>query len=428
MMSTPAVIFIFVMCIILIERLMGVFFDKRRTPFLIMAGSYLLYFSTSIIVYFSSAPTPIHIMLDALLLFVITLNYKSSKSKKVLAVLSCLLFLATYSALTAAFYRSPASHLGWLDYYAFNIIMFGFLPFLLVSLLRRATFIKKHSMPLATLGVYALLVAVIFIFSVVFHLSIYHAPDLPQFFAISSLAVALIIIFLIFYLHNSMSKSYDSRLKSALHAQEKDYYFSQSKLMQESVEKIKAIRHDIKVHLATVRDNSTDNQFVTDYIDRLLGDIRESETYSNTGNIAFDSIINYKLGAVEENSIDLHLKVSVPQEISIEATDIVTILGNLLDNALEALDKVDGNKMLRLNIKYENSGVLIKIENSFIGEVKYSGKTGEERQITTLKSGDGHGYGLKNIRQAVEKYNGYMKIAHEDDVFSVLVFLYVDEV
>ena len=182
----------------------------------------------------------------------------------------------------------------------------------------------------------------------------------------------------------------------------------------------------MKSHLTTIRDYTADNKEVTDYLNRLLGDIGETEAYSNTGNIAVDSIINYKLRDVEGDGVSLDVKVAVPPDLQVEAVDIITILGNLLDNALEAMAKVSDNKLLKLNVKYDSSGVLIKVDNTFDGEIKYHGaKSGEEKQIATLKAGDGHGYGLKNVRQAVEKYNGYVKVSHDDGLFSVMVFLYV---
>lgn len=197
--------------------------------------------------------------------------------------------------------------------------------------------------------------------------------------------------------------------------------------MQDSVERMKSFRHDVKSHLATLKDFAVDNKSATEYLDSLLGVIGYNEIYSDTGNLAFDSIINYKLRNARNDSIKLDTRMSIPLILNIEVADVVTILGNLLDNALEAVTKTN-EKMIRLNVKFHKGGLFIKIDNSYNGEVKYlDEKAGEDKKLASLKNGTEHGYGLKNIRQSIEKYNGYMKITHTNNVFSVAVFLYIDD-
>jgi sensor histidine kinase regulating citrate/malate metabolism len=197
--------------------------------------------------------------------------------------------------------------------------------------------------------------------------------------------------------------------------------------MQESLEKMKSYRHDMKIHLAALKDYTVDNQSAADYLNTLLGDIKESEVYCNTGNIAFDSIINFKLNNAGEENIKPEITVSVPAALNIEVTDIVTIIGNLLDNALDAVAKVE-EKIIRLNIRFSQGNLFINMDNTFDGKVKYvKDNAGEETCITTLKEGDQHGYGLKNIRQSVEKYNGNVEVTHTAKIFSVGLHLCVDD-
>ncbi|MCL2216515.1 MAG: ATP-binding protein [Defluviitaleaceae bacterium] len=235
------------------------------------------------------------------------------------------------------------------------------------------------------------------------------------------------VAFIIFYLHNSLSKSIEDNVKSALHAQEKEYYFTQSQLMQESVENIKSMRHDMKLHLATARDFiSTDKTGeAAAYLNGLLGDIEESGVYSNTNNTAFDSIINFKLNNVKQENIKLDIRLLIPPALNIKVADIVTIIGNLLDNALDAVSKVE-DKMIKLDIEYSRESLFIQVENTFDGVVKYDNNT-DDKQISTRKSGGEHGHGLKNICKSVEKYNGHIDITHDENIFTVTMILYVDE-
>jgi len=357
------------------------------------------------------------------MIFIIILNYESSKVKKAVALVSIVIFFSTADFLNSTLHNiGQDTHQTAVDHpylnVFYNFVLGGLLPFMLASLLRRFRHINKAQFPLSVIWVYVFVIPVSY-------LVIYSLPltvDLQFITMVSVILLVVVVNALLFYFHNIFAISYEDKLKTALFAQEKEYYYTQSQLMQESVDKVKAIRHDMKIHLATLRDYATGNKEVTDYLTRLLGDIGESEAYSSTGNIAVDSIINYKLRDVEDDDVKLDVKVAVPPDLQVEAADIVTILGNLLDNALEAIAKVPDNKLLKLNVKFDGSGLLIRVDNTFNREVKYLGAT---KQIATIKTEDGHGYGLINIRQAAEKYKGYVKISHEGDVFSVLVFLYV---
>ncbi|MCL1788213.1 MAG: ATP-binding protein [Defluviitaleaceae bacterium] len=231
-----------------------------------------------------------------------------------------------------------------------------------------------------------------------------------------------------YYIHDILSATYEDKLKSELHSQEKEYYFAQCQLMQESVEKMKTYRHDVKMHLSAILGFAAKDQTqdITHYVSHLLGDIDIIDIYCNTGNIAFDSIINFKLKTAAEQNIKTDISVFVPPALNIDVVDIVTILGNLLDNALDAVEKT-ADKIINLSVKVSKGNLFIKVDNSFDGEVKYAkGKAGTPEAIVTRKDGDNHGYGLKNVRRAAEKYHGHVDINHDGGVFCVQVLLYAN--
>ena len=229
---------------------------------------------------------------------------------------------------------------------------------------------------------------------------------------------------------NAYELVHERQLLTEQYAKEKDFYFTQCQLMHESVEAVKSVRHDMKAHLFALKTYLTDNKVAMTYLDGLVEDINESEIYSKTGNMVVDSVINYKLKSASENSIKLCVKTTIPQILNIEAVDMVTILGNLLDNALEATAVVE-EKRIDINISYNKSALIIKIDNTFDGIVNYTNgdsANGAKEVIATRKSCNNHGYGLKNIRKAVDKYDGHMEINHDENVFSVGVMLYVEEI
>ena len=405
-----------------LENIMRGFFEKRRTPFVVMALSYLLYFALSSIVFLSLRIPIVTIIVFITTLFVITLNYESSTKRRIGAVFCAIAIFVTVDLLAVLFtgvQQTDAFDTVEFDN-IFGTIILGAVFYLLALMFRRFSSIRKSTITLplfliSTLGIPILSLVIILL------TYIYLSPSA----SIIALAVILGINVLAFYLHDVLSVAYEDKLKSALYIQEKELYFSQIQLMQDSVKKVRSIRHDMNFHLATIKELSIDNKSTTDYINGLLEDISESEVYSSTGNIAFDSIINFKLKTAKEENIKLDLALFIPPVLNIEIADIVTILGNLLDNALDAVTKVE-DKMIRLDIEFSKGNLLIKIDNSFDGNIKYTERKGEnERRIATLKMQDEHGYGLENVRKSVEKYNGHIDISHESNIFSVGVLLYV---
>ena len=196
-------------------------------------------------------------------------------------------------------------------------------------------------------------------------------------------------------------------------------------MMQSTVEQIKAIRHDMKLHLATLEDHILKSP--TDaikYLQTLTGDIERTQIYSETGHLPLDSIINFKLQEMATLGIHSTLHIFTPPVLGIEAPDIVIIIGNLLTNAIEAAEKVE-EKFINVNITYQLGNLFIKIENSFDGVVAHK-KNGSE--LTTRKISADHGYGLQNIRDCADKYNGIVDVHYTKDTFSVEVLLYCHDV
>ena len=239
-------------------------------------------------------------------------------------------------------------------------------------------------------------------------------------------AFVIFVVCVIFVVMIVVMSFFNEKLKSLYIMKEKDYYLHQYKVMQESMEQISAIRHDMKSHLAIMRGYASNNQEITNYLDKLLEEIEESEIYSDTGNIAFDSIINFKLARAKSDNINLDIALKIPPKLNIEATDVAIIIGNLLDNALYATSKVS-ERELKLEIDYSKGILYIQVDNTFDRIVNYSeSKRRGEKRITTRKKRDSQGQGLKNIKRSVEVYDGHMEITHEDNWFSVRVLLYVD--
>ncbi len=154
------------------------------------------------------------------------------------------------------------------------------------------------------------------------------------------------------------------------------------------------------------------------YIGEIGGKLTDTDSNINTNNTLIDAIINTKYREMEERGILLVLKFNEMADLWVEDGDIVVILSNLLNNAIEACEKCDP-KTVKLKLMKEPDDIIIAVRNTFNGEIS---KRGDELQ--TLKSEkEEHGLGIKNIIEAVEKYGGSYSINYDDKefVFSICI-------
>jgi len=219
-------------------------------------------------------------------------------------------------------------------------------------------------------------------------------------------------------------KRRNSNIKKETMEQERELYYAQLKVMQGSLEQQKSIRHDIKLHLAMVKRYLLEGQKgdAVKYLEDILEEL-EVKSYVESNNIVFDSIVNYKLSEAKAD-VKIEVNVVVPQEVEMDVMDIVIIMGNLIENALEAVERVR-EKRIEIDVFFDRGNLFINIKNTFDGEIEYSKDTTKEKRIISRKGGRNHGYGLKNVKKSVEKYNGKLEISYDKQIFNVNVLVYL---
>jgi len=412
-----------------LERFMRVFFEKKRTSLLVSCVPYALYFGTSSFVFLQIGIPIVTLFTGISTIFIISLMYVSSFVKRLTAticiflfaaVAEVLAFLATGSTLASHFAISENRDL-------VGFISWGLLVYLLALILQRFKNIRRGAkmQPLHWVITTYIPVASVFIIAL---LLISH--ELPNNTILLAVAAIFGINLLAFYLYDALATAYDERLRSKLYEQEKEHYLAQCQMMQDSVEKMKAFKHDVKLHFGALKGmvNKDEIEQASHYLSTLSEYVHGADVYSQTGNLGFDSIINYKLRDASEKKITLTMDlIPISKTINIEIIDITTILGNLLDNALDALEKVE-DKWIKLKMRYGKGRFVITVSNPFDGNLNLMQTPAQcdDNNPLTTKSGSGHGYGIKNIKLAANKYGGEVIISHDDNVFCVTVLLLLE--
>lgn len=145
-------------------------------------------------------------------------------------------------------------------------------------------------------------------------------------------------------------------------------------------------------------------------------------TISNTDNSVVDALVNYKYSVAKRFGIDFVVKLEIPMSLPFENADMCIILGNAIDNALEANIRADIEKRyVKVNMRMDMHNLIIVVENSFDGHISKDKKG----NILTVKANRiDHGLGLDSIQKAVNKYNGFMKTSYTEYVFILEILLY----
>ena len=195
---------------------------------------------------------------------------------------------------------------------------------------------------------------------------------------------------------------------------------------------IRKVRHEMKNHMANIKGLAGAGEYgeIEDYVRRMDETMQKLEYKYVTGNAVTDVIINDKCRRAEKAGIRFDADFRYGGEIPV--FDMGIILNNLLDNAIEACEKLEtGKGFVRLSLKRKKQFLILYVENSFDGVVPVS--KGSSLPPTTKQSIlpgiiTEHGIGLENVRDIAERYFGGVNIKVKGDVFHVTVMLQQGEV
>ena len=179
-------------------------------------------------------------------------------------------------------------------------------------------------------------------------------------------------------------------------------------------------RHDYHNHIQAMLALTDNPEELRKYLWMLNDDLTTVNTVIKTGNVMVDAILNSKLSLIKTKKIAVNAKATVPAEFNISEIDLCIIIGNLLDNAMEAClrQSEDENRFIRVYIGILKQQLYICVTNSVGGEVKKIGKS-----YHSTKDSDTHGFGLMRIDRLVDKYNGYVNRQDEPGAFATEVML-----
>ena len=183
--------------------------------------------------------------------------------------------------------------------------------------------------------------------------------------------------------------------------------------------------HDYKNQLLTIREllMQQSKESALEYLDQLTGSIAHELDYVDCKNAMINAVFNMKYCIAKEQGIHFQMQISDLHGVKLNQEDIVVIIGNILDNAIEACILDKGNGGVQIKMVLEDGNFIFSTQNLVSAQLSW--KDGLPR--TTKPESDQHGIGLRTVKMVVEKNGGTFAIQEKKNQLKVVVMIPVND-
>ena len=179
-------------------------------------------------------------------------------------------------------------------------------------------------------------------------------------------------------------------------------------------QEMRGYKHDFHHHLQTLKGQLEAGEVdrAIAYIEALDKDLQNVDTLLKTGNVTVDDILSAKLAQARSEGIPVTVEANLPPELTLTDVELSIVLGNLLDNAIEACREAAGDRFIRLSLRMKGRMLYFYLLNAAgkkkptLGSLFKTGKTGA------------HGFGLHRAETILEKHGGWVKYNSEEGAFT----------
>lgn len=196
-----------------------------------------------------------------------------------------------------------------------------------------------------------------------------------------------------------------------------NYYLS----IKESQERVKRLYHDINNHMASINALQNNNEEVNSYINSINEEINKFKNINDSGNILLNTILYEKNEQCKKYNINFTYDINFSKCDFMEMIDVTSIFSNLLDNAIEACNKIERSEKRYINIRgtIVKKYFVIKCENSKINKINIK----NNKFLSDKKDKYIHGIGIQSIKSSIKKYNGDLEIKAEYNKFTSMIYI-----
>ena len=201
--------------------------------------------------------------------------------------------------------------------------------------------------------------------------------------------------------------------------------YSQYQSSKDSIDIINMKYHDLKHQLIAIK-NEKNQEKKDSYITEMQEDLEKNFLTVDTGNPVLDIVLNTKKMVCKKNGITLNYVIDGKLLTFLKTMDLCSLFGNAIDNAIEAVSKIEDKekRLIKINVFQKGEHIVTKISNTFVED---SIKTSGEKLLTTKKDTSTHGFGIQSIKATTKKYHGHTRINIQDSWFNLIIVFPLDQ-
>lgn len=238
--------------------------------------------------------------------------------------------------------------------------------------------------------------------------------------AFATLLFMFAVLVLLDMISKSIKKQLDAQAELTVYNSKKEH----EQNMLAMAERFRRIQHDYANHMTTITGfvNKRDMDGLAAYMDDYNAQYNVG-TYYITGYTVIDSILTSKALRCERDGIEFNADIKISGNVPLSELEQTMVFGNLLDNAIEAQSSVTTKKYITLTCETVKGILVFTIENSSSGKYVF-----DNNMLVTSKAGQyAHGYGLKIVKDVINKHNGSINIKPEKEKFTVEIYLKTED-
>lgn len=257
----------------------------------------------------------------------------------------------------------------------------------------------------------------------------YSNSDTEQMF-LSMITFSILLLFniIILEIYSKIDANFMLEKEKAVYTQQVNMMSINTEEQKQIMENFHREKHDWLNKLIVLKNQleNEDKEVAIQSIDKIIKNSCDVEAISNTGNKSIDAILNVKYTVAKEKGIEFFLKIFIPVELPIDQCDIAVVLGNALDNAIEATERCQHSiRKIEIIMGVKKESLVIVIKNPFEGSLKRN-KNGN--LLSTKDDFNKHGYGINSIKNVVARYGGNVFIDEENGKFVITISMNIPEI
>lgn len=362
----------------------------------------------------------ITLSLNLLCLYLTCMNYQGSIKNYVFRMIAIYIMLLAGETIAMIIMNQQFAKVG-----SFNesfaedsvLLLARLIQFIIIYIIEKTIcFRSSNEVPVYNLILFVLVAVISGYLQVVMCIVLTERKALLLITNIGILILNFLIVIIYEKLEMEMIKNKDNQIISL----KNEAYENEIQLMLNNEANIKLLRHDIKNHCLAIDSYLGDGHIdkARDYLKKMLEKTELQDRWMDSGNPIIDGLINYKLHNIDRQKTKIHVESKIPAGLMVDDYKMAVIIGNLLDNAITAINSTDTPE-INIAVSYIKENLIISIDNTYDGQLIYKNNS----IVSRKKDKEHHGFGIKSIEKEIEGIGGVFDISHDNERFVAKVVI-----